>query len=345
MNSIPAAAWNRLVDFLARNQILGSTMLRSGDWMHPWQLSPAWEGEQWTTRIEPGFVNGLDATVRLPLRDAPEAARQRLGDQGLGDADPVDCWLTEDPQMVLADWRAIGPDAEPGAASLGNDGTLEVSFESVPDFFTALGVGQPPNLSSQVADLGVVQRLAGELGTIDEARLLRAAELVLYQDRFATSTQWTTGLGFDGTNAQFSVIYKMPPHMRERAYIRSMARWQEAGSIPAQDRLMGDWTDNTFDACHLATVYLVSPPGAVHGSRPDGTWTPYVRHRLFWNLTHAVSILEPALKRENLVLNTGLTAGLLDSIGNQILAAINDQNAAIAEFLGRNTLEGRFWST
>jgi hypothetical protein len=37
--------------------------------------------------------------------------------------------------------------------------------------------------------------------------------------------------------------------------------------------------------------------------------------------------------------------GLLDSIANQILATINDQNAAIAEFLGRNTLEGRFWST
>ena len=33
------------------------------------------------------------------------------------------------------------------------------------------------------------------------------------------------------------------------------------------------------------------------------------------------------------------------SIANQILATINDQNAAIAEFLGRNTLEGRFWST
>jgi hypothetical protein len=153
------------------------------------------------------------------------------------------------------------------------------------------------------------------------------------------------GAGFDGTNAQFSVIYKMPLNMRARAYIRAMPRWQEVGSKPLQDRLRGDWTDNTFDARHLATVYWVSPPRSPHGSMPDGTWTAYVRNRLFWNLNHASSVLEPALKRENLVLNTGLAAGLLDSIGNRILAVINDQNAAIAEFLGRNTLEGRFWST
>ena len=347
MNAIPATAWNRLVDFLARNQILGSTVMRSGTWRHPWELTPTWDvdRQQWTTRIEPGFVNGLDATISLPYRDAPDETKQRLIDQKRDADAAVDCWLTEEPQLPLTAWRAIGTDADPGATSTGDDGTLTVSFEAVPEFFTALGVGQPPNLSSQITDLGILQRIGGELEALAETRLLRATELVLYQDRFATSTQWEMGAGFDGTNAQFSVIYKMPPNMRERAYVRAVPRWQEVASTPIQDRLRGDWTDNTFDARHLATVYWVSPPGSPHGSVPDGTWTAYVRNRLFWNLNHASSVLEPALKRENLVLNTGLAAGLLDSIGNRILAVINDQNAAIAEFLNRNTLEGRFWST
>jgi hypothetical protein len=168
---------------------------------------------------------------------------------------------------------------------------------------------------------------------------------VLYQDRFATSTQWTQGVGIDGTFMQFNVIYQIPPNMRERAYIRVTRKYEPVSSAEMQDRLKGDWTDQTFDALHLATIYMVSPEGAAYGSAPDDKWTPYVKHRVFWNLNHASNVLEPALKRENIVFNTGLAMGLLDSIANQILATINDQNAAIAEFLGRNTLEGRFWST
>jgi len=347
MNTIPATAWNRLVDFLARNQVLGSTVLRSGNWKHPWELTPTWDADrrEWTTRIEPGFVNGQDATVSLPFRDAPEETRERLRDQQKEPDALVDCWLTEEPQLPLTAWRAIGSDADPGAVSTSGEGTVTISFEAVPAFFKALGVGDPPNLSSQISDLGIVQRLSGELASATQTRLLRATELVLYQDRFATSTQWQTGLGFDGSNAQFSVIYKRPPNMRDRAYLRSMARWQPIDPTPLQNRLTGDWMDQTFDALPLATVYLLSPPETPQGSLPDGTWTPFVKHRLFWNLIHASNVLEPALRRENLVLNTGLAAGLLDSIGNQILALINDQNAAIAEFLGRNTLQGRFWST
>ena len=261
MNSIPATAWNRLIDLLARNQILGSTVMRPENWRHPWQVSPAWDAErqQWIARIEPGFVNGLDATVSLPFSDAPQETRQRLRDQRLDEADAVDCWLTEEPRLPLATWRAIGADADPGGTITTMDGALEVSFEPVPKFFAALGVGESPNIAAQLDDLGIMQRIAGELDAQKETRLLRASELVLHQDRFATSTQWTMGLGFDGSHAQFSVIYKMPPNMRQRAYIRTMARWNEVASTPVQDRLRGDWTDNTYDARRLATVYLVSP--------------------------------------------------------------------------------------
>ena len=347
MNTINASEWNRLVDELRRNQVMGSTMLQSGGWRHPWQITPSWDAEhqRWAATIEPGFVNGLDATVSIALSESPEATRLRHAELGMEEADRVDAWLTDVPLLPLTAWRAIGADADPQSASVTPQLTLTVSFEPVPEFFTTLGVGEPLNIGSQIDDLGIVTRVSGEVDAVAEKRLLRSCDLVLYQDRFATSTQWTQGLGIDGTFMQFNVIYQIPPNMRERAYLRVTRKYEPVSSAEMQDRLKGDWTDQTFDALHLATIYMVSPEGAAYGSAPDDKWTPYVKHRVFWNLNHASNVLEPALKRENIVFNTGLAMGLLDSIANQILATINDQNAAIAEFLGRNTLQGRFWST
>ena len=330
MNSIPASAWNRLMAFLARHQILGATVRPRGEWKHPWQLSPQWDGErkQWMTSIEPGFVNSLDAVVTLPYRDAPQETRQRLQGSVTDEDELIDAWLTERPVLALNAWRAIGTDA------------LALSHEPVPEFFKMLGVASP----SGSLEVGEVRQISGLLGERKPNRLLRATELVLYQDRFATNTQWQTGLGIDGSNAQFSVTYKLPSNARQRAYLRTKASPPFEQTVPVQNRLLGDWTDQTYDSLHLATVYLLSPLDEPPGALPDSRWTPYVRHRVFWNLVHAVTVLEPALKRENLTLSTGTVGGLLDSIGNQILALINDQNAAIAEFLNRNTLQGRFWS-
>lgn len=347
MNTIAANAWNRLIDFLRRNQILGCTLLKSGNWKHPWQVTPSWDAanQRWVAGIHPGFVNGLDAAVTVVLEDAPQDTKDRIKRQGIAAADSVDAWLTEEPLLPLMQWRAIGADATMQSASLSDDGSLTTSFEPVPEFLSALGVGEPPNISSETTDAGLVQRISGELEQASGKRLLRACDLALYHDRFATSTQWTQGVGIDGMFVQFNVTYQIPPTMRERAYIRASSNFEMLASTPLQDRLKGDWTDTTFDALHLATVYLLSPENAALESAPDQTWTPYVKHRLFWNLNYASNVLEPALKHENMVFNTGLAAGLLDTIANQILATINDQNAAIAEFLNRNTLEGRFWST
>jgi hypothetical protein len=79
-------------------------------------------------------------------------------------------------------------------------------------------------------------------------------------------------------------------------------------------------------------AYQAYPSGAPQDPLPHGAWTPYVCNCWVWNLKHATSLFEPALRHENLVLNIEL-------------AVINNQNAAIAEFLGRSTLDGRFWIT
>ncbi|PAW63359.1 MAG: hypothetical protein B9S36_04955, partial [Verrucomicrobiia bacterium Tous-C2TDCM] len=228
-------------------------------------------------------------------------------------------WLTENPQMPLRQWRAIGTDASPESVSVSGFETIVESFEPVPEFFRSLGAGE-------------------------DGRLLRATEIVLHQDRLTTGTNWTFGAGVDGTVAQFNVTYGLQPGSRERAYLRTTSRHEPPAPPDPMDRLMGRSEDEGFDALHLATVYLLSPEDMSAGSNPGPDWTPYVKHRVFWNLVHAVRFDPPVGRTENITLFTGLAGGVADGIINQLLAENNDKSAAASEFLANRTVEGRFWS-
>jgi hypothetical protein len=321
MKTILAATWNALIDRLRREQILGCTVLEHGGWKHPWQVTPSWnfEREEWVCEIHPGFVNGLDAEVRLDAKEAPLETVARLGAKN---GERVDAWLTEGPQMPLRQWRAIGADASPESVSVSGFETIVESYEPVPEFFVALGAG------------------AAEEG----GRLLRATEIVLQQDRLTTGTDWTFGAGVDGTIAQFNVTYRLPPGSRERAYLRTTSRYEPPTAPDPMDRLMGRWEDEGFDALHLATVFLLAPEDMPAGSEPGPDWTPDVKHRVFWNLVHAVRFDPPVGRTENITLFTGLAGGVADGIINQMLAENNDASAAASEFLANRTVEGRFWS-
>lgn len=200
--------------------------------------------------------------------------------------------------------------------------TIVESYEPVPEFFRSLGAGEP-----------------GQRG-----RLLRATEIVLQQDRLTTGTDWTFGAGVDGTFAQFNVTYGLPPGARERAYLRTTSRYEPPAPPDPLDRLMGRWEDEGFDALHLATVYLLSPEDTPSETNPGSEWTPYVKHRVFWNLVHAVRFDPPVGRTENLTLFTGLAGGVADGLINQLLADNNDKSAAASEFLANRTVEGSFWS-
>jgi hypothetical protein len=69
-----------------------------------------------------------------------------------------------------------------------------------------------------------------------------------------------------------------------------------------------------------------------------------VKHRLFWNLVHAVRFDLPVGRTENITLFTGRAGGVADGIINQMLAENNEASAAASEFLANQTVEGNFWS-
>ena len=330
MKTILASAWNSLIDRLRRDQLLGCTVMKRGSWKHPWQVTASWdvELERWGAEIHPGFVNGLDAEARVQADAAPLESLERLGLTREASAGKIDAWLTEAPRIALTKWRAVGRDASPQSLSVSGLEEIVVSFEPVPEFFLALGAGTPP--ADQTSATGT--------------RLLRATELVLYQDRITTGTDWTTGAGVDGTVTQFNVIYRLPPNARKRAYIRSTSKYEPPLPSDLLERLRGQWADRSYDPLHLATVYLLSPEDASAGTEPGPEWTPHVKHRVFWNLIHAVSFEPPTTRHENLTMFTGLAGGVADGLINQMLATNNDQTAALSEFLGNRTIEGRFWT-
>ncbi len=335
MKTILAKAWNAMIDRLRRDQLLGATVLERGGWKHPWQVTPSWdpENERWVAEIHPGFVNGIDTEIRIREDEAPADTLERLGiDPKNAAGGRVDAWLTELPLQPLTQWRSIGRDASPSSVSVSGFENIVASYEKVPDFFLALGAGEPP------------EGFFAPVGTKGGTRLLRATEIVLHKDRITTGTDWTFGAGVDGTFAQFDVIYRLPPGAREHAYIRTTAKYEPPQRPDALERLRGNWEDVSYDPLHLSTVYLLSPEDTPAGSEPGPEWTPYVKHRVFWNLNHAISFEPPRDRRDNITMFTGLAGGVADGLINQMLADINDRNAALSEFLGNRTIEGRYWT-
>lgn len=212
--------------------------------------------------------------------------------------------------------------------------------QNVPDFFQALGVGESPKLDvsgEEFLDLAT-------LNLQPSTRRLASCDLVLYQDRIGTRTEWSEGAGIDGSFAQFAVVTTAKPNARKEAFVRVVSQWTLPAEAARQNLVRGDWTDSMTDELLLATVYLLSPPGASADSPVNGAWTPFVKHHTFWNLSHATNHLRPPLARLQLGLPIGLAGGFGDTISNVILAQVNDANSVASEFIGRQQIAGRFWT-
>jgi hypothetical protein len=308
-------------------------------WRHPWHTRCQWNAglQRWEAFINPAtLVNALEPVASVLWDEAPEATRQRLQDEA---GSQVDAWLSERPALPISEaLRAIGGDAGPSGA----DANGQLTYEGVPEFFAARGVKEARKLNLQGES--ITQEISGLLAGDGEERLLRACELVLYLDRQATTTQWTTGAGIDGIVAQFTVTTYERPGARERAYVRVQSTWAPPMPRTAQDLLRGDWESEPTDEYHIATVYLLSPAGAGPGEEPDGSWQPFIKHSMFWNIHYGTNRLAPPLGKVQLSLVTGLAGGVGDPVNQWLLSQINDANSAVSEFLGREMIAGRRWT-
>lgn len=331
---LTAKAWNALLDALApmlRNRILSVTAIGGGAWLHPWHTTARWnaERERWEATVKPGFVcNGRACEVTAPIPSP-------LGE---GEGEFVDVPLTDSPALSLTSFRSIGTDSV----------SIDGGGEDVPEYFRYRGVGAPISFSTEGED-GIVEQVSGLVDDQGSKRLLRACEILLYHDRPAAAADWTLGTGLEGTFAQFAIAYNAAVGARDHGYLRVFAELplRAGDEDPAVAAFLGEgFEDEPYDWRQIATVYLLSPEGAALDSQPDRTWTPHVKHHLFWNLHYGHTPVPPPANNQPLTLNTAGIGGAavnLQATVNQMLAQSNDASAALNELL-RNRVRGRFWT-
>ena len=341
-----ASAWNEAIEAYRSTRPLVIKGDYRGDWLHPWQVTPFFDpaSNHWKMRIFPGFVNGLDAEVKISRATAPKETLERVGE---GESETVFARLTEEPEIEipLALLRAIGPDAT-ATGTVGDEFSQRAIFEPVPEFFSTFGVGSPPEMEfSAVSGVSVSPSFLGQ-EALKERRLLRALDVTLTKDRSAIGVQWSAPQALiDGASAQFDLTYSKAPDESERARIGFVEKFEDDPLPELSDILIGAASDTPFDRIHLATIYLMSPSGAPEGAAVEKDWRAFVKHRVFWNLNYSTNRLPVAPPPQRISFPFPLAGGVATSLINSYLAVVNDTRSAALAFLRAASLEGRFWTT
>jgi hypothetical protein len=225
--------------------------------------------------------------------------------------------------LIPLRWRAAG-----------TDGSSELP---VPQFFLDRGVQPAPEINLELLEAGVFQTTPRQPGS----RLLRSCDLILHQPREALTSdiQLQPGLATGFSNVQQTLgLASPPPEDQLRILVGTFT------PTPGIDPTRLDFTEATWDEVLVCTVYLLSPPNAEAGSQPDGTWLPFVRHALFWNLQHDQPRLRWFDSDPTIPFIPPLAGGAAQLVVNILTASLND---GLQDALNRITGESRagtFWT-
>lgn len=355
---IAADAWNKLVERVKRARPLRGLRADTDEqpdgvivsgaanarWRHPWFITARHEFKddgsgEWRAFIRPGFVSGRDAHIAMPA-EWPDGTPPANGDKH-----PRDVPLTDEPapHLVLDGWRNPLVSATVSASLTGQ--IIAAPGEGYPKFFENLGV-KPAAKGGDTTKPGALE------GEFDERRTreIRAMDVVLSKARIGTRLD--IGVHdplLDAQTESISTVF-LNDALRAtggRAKLRATAKYQppEEQSLALMYGTLLNAGDGQYDEVKLATVWIVSPPGAASDDVPDETWTPYPQHFVFWNLQHASRLNPPTQPSAPLQLHTGLAGGVGDRINDGILSSINDRFAEMEAFFHQADARGIFWST
>ena len=285
---IVSAFWNKdVLGSLKKEEASGGAHIRvdrfpqgqmvsvkdSGMWHHPWFTSPSWNpaSGRWECTVEPGFVEGVDP--RVPAVEAEESARLEKKKKGSGKN--VTIGLCDKPHIPFYNYKTI--------------------TSAIPKFFQVLGVKEHKDkVSINAAAEKITWDITSDQDTGPKERWLQQAQVYISKARATYSMDATVqGNLVMGQIVDYTVKYDTTL----LATTGSRARLLTAGEMPAvyvpslADRMAGVYGDDGEDRHLVATVFFLSPadfkppddPKAAMPP-PDETWTPYVKHALFWNL-------------------------------------------------------------
>lgn len=338
MFEIPAELWNRDVVGTLRKRIpFRIREIGSRKWKHPFKHSVRWDGENWLLQVNPGFVNANPVEVTTSGKYISPASIIKHTVQN--DEQDVRLPITEYPEVQVFDWRGIGSGADPLVSGIDASGSVGESFEPVPEFFQNQGVlEESRNIDSSFATGVTITE--GERP--QDARLLRAFDTYIEVPRLETVVDWSFGTVLEATLATFTISYKEPED--DTAILYNTAKFTPE-TVPSEiDLLAGIFADSRKDQKKMATVYFLSAPGADPSDELDDTWTPFVAHDVFFNLSHRLKTIPEPTKVESNTLQTGLAGGIADPIIGGLLAQNNDLLNNAQQIYNARSTGGTFWS-
>ncbi len=312
---------------LVRNPTGQAVSMQGADWHHPWFTKAYfWPSQnEWVAVVRPGFVNGRCPSV-LTTADRMKATPTFLA--------PITAW--------------------DGAADIAQAARLAEETEKV-DGKTKLYVPlyRNPLLSLPYRELGLdapIPLYFVRRGVVEMNRRVVSSDIVLHQPRTALTSQIDFPVDYIlGTSIVTQTLSERTPAPNDSLKIISTAQFdpvQNNNYDPGTGDWMRSYEEQTWDETLIATVYLVSPPGAK--GNPDGSWMPFVAHKLFWNLNWSQPRLQPP---PNMSVPGALTASfsvLAGGVGQlligSIMGSINDMMNAAANIVSANSLAGNFWT-
>jgi hypothetical protein len=281
-------------------------------WQHPWYTTARWnpDSEVWEAFVKPGFVNGFDVLIR----GTPLTAQVPLG-------------------IPLA-WRNVLSPAGVSTSIAGD--ILFQPGEGYPKFFESLGV-KPTHPGGKNLELEVNEERTKELRACDiflKLPRIASRQEVSFED-LSTARAFTVRTEFDN-----SFVISTQSHYT----LESTPKWFAPVNPTPLERLLGNAVEPSTDEIKIATVWAVSPEGALEFDEVDQTWSIYVQYSVWWNLLHASRSLIPDDPDPPLVLTTGLAAGVGDAAIASLLSPTNQANSQIDAYLRSADLSGRFWT-
>lgn len=316
-----SALWNRTVPPVVRAQARagrdvflaetssGTTIHadeRAAQWQHPWRVSAWWHEKlkQWRATVFPGFVNGQDAAIK---------GVPLLDDDG---GDGLHLPLGEIAAPPPRYFSALGVRDPDSGFSVDGD-RVQIIDESWKDSM------RPPPRKLYFADIQLSVARMGMAGAVQIEDVTGVSGRVAsFYPRPVTSL-----LTSRGTRPELQGVSEFMPHKPPTML----------------ERLLGSWVDPQDDILHVARVWMLSPPEWEEGP-PDASWVPVPQQHCWWNLAHATRMPQIPRPFQPIRLFTGLAGGLGDSIGNQILAPLNDKMQQVEAAMQTVTAEGRFWT-
>ncbi|HRQ88095.1 MAG TPA: hypothetical protein PLA50_04815, partial [Bacteroidia bacterium] len=104
-------------------------------------------------------------------------------------------------------------------------------------------------------------------------------------------------------------------------------------------------TEPGYDELHLATLWLLSPPGADRAKFPSAEWSPHVQHRCWWNLNYAAARKGVHTEPSRIPLPPmGLAGGAGDALILGYVDSMEFLESEAAAQLNQSYVRGRFWS-